>query len=90
MDMPAIKDEVRQYILKEFLPGESADSLQDTIELISSGILDSLATLKLVAFLEETYGINVQPHELDADNLNTIAHIADFVASKRGWGGPRP
>jgi acyl carrier protein len=84
MSKEEVQDRVREYILKEFLPGERPENLADTTELITAGILDSLATLKLVAFLEESYGIKVEPHELVADNLNSVAQIADFVVSKRG------
>ena len=50
--------------------------------LISGGILDSLATLKLVSFLEEQFGFEIQPHEVSSDNLNTISDIAHFVSTK--------
>ncbi|TIX74809.1 MAG: acyl carrier protein, partial [Mesorhizobium sp.] len=40
----------KDFILKEFLPGERPENLTDSTELITDGILDSLATLKLVAY----------------------------------------
>jgi acyl carrier protein len=78
-----LKATLRDYILREFLPGEQPESLQDSTELITRGILDSLATLKLVSFIEERFGITVEPHETDAEYLNTIDRIAALVASKR-------
>ena len=84
MNAEQTKATVKDFILHEFLPGESPDNLPDSMELITSGILDSLATLKLVAFLEETFGIETEPHELDPDNLNSIDIIANFVAAKKG------
>jgi acyl carrier protein len=77
-----VKSTVRDYILKEFLPGESPDALQDSTELITRGILDSLATLKLVSCIEERFNIALEPHETDADYLNTIDSIAALVESK--------
>ena len=55
------RDTIKNYILQEFLPGEDPDELTDSTPLISSGILDSLATLRLVSFLEEEYQIEIQP-----------------------------
>jgi len=78
-----VKATLREYILREFLPGERPESLTDSTELITRGILDSLATLKLVSFVEERFGIAVEPHETDADYLNTIDRIAALIASKR-------
>jgi acyl carrier protein len=73
---------IKAYILKEFLPGEDPEELTDSTPLITGGILDSLATLKLVAFLEEQYGIELQAHEVDVEHLNTIADITNLVRSK--------
>ena len=80
--MDSINGAVKAFILKEFLPGENPDELTESTPLITGGILDSLATLKLVAFLEEHYGITVKAHEADVDNLNTLADIARLVQSK--------
>ena len=48
--MEQINADVKGFILKEFLPGESPEQLTDSTPLITGGILDSIATLKLVAF----------------------------------------
>jgi acyl carrier protein len=80
--MDQIKEILKGYILKEFLPGENPDELTDSTPLVTTGILDSLATLKLVSFLEEHYGIQVQAHEVDVDHLNTISNISQLVQSK--------
>jgi acyl carrier protein len=50
---------------------------------MTSGVLDSIATLKLVSFLEQHFGINIAAHEADAEHLNTIGSIAALVASKK-------
>ncbi len=82
--MEEIREVVRVYILKEFLPGENPEALTDSVPLVTGGILDSLATLKLVAFLEEQYGFEIEAHEVNADHLNTISDIAQFVHAKVG------
>ena len=81
--MQDIKNTVRAYILDEFLPGESPDALTDTTPLVTGGILDSIATLKLVSFLEEQFRIELAPHETDADHLDTVDRIAALVSSKQ-------
>ena len=81
--MDEIREAVKAYILKEFLPGENPDELTDSTPLITGGILDSIATLKLVTFVEERYGIMLQPHEVDVDHLNTIADITHLISTKK-------
>jgi acyl carrier protein len=77
-----VKEIVKAYILKEFLPGENPDELTDSTPLITGGILDSLATIKLVAFLEERFQIQIQAHETMIDYLDTISDISQLVSSK--------
>ena len=74
---------VKTFILNEFLPGEDPAALTDTTPLVTTGILDSIALLKLVTFLESRFGIVLQAHETGADNLNTPTDIARLVLSKR-------
>ena len=80
--MQDIKNTVRNFILEEFLPGENPEELTDSTPLLTGGILDSIATLKLVSFLEEQFKIELAPHETDADHLNTVTTITALVQSK--------
>jgi acyl carrier protein len=80
-DARTIMDQIRDHILKTYLPGEDASNLQDDTPLKSSGILDSLSTLKLVTFVEETWGITVSPSEASSD-FDRIEDIAALVQSK--------
>jgi acyl carrier protein len=77
-----VKEIVRGYVLEEFLPGENPAELTESTPLITGGILDSLATIKLVAFLEERFKIQIQAHETMVDYLDTVSDIAQLVDSK--------
>ena len=76
-----IKDEIRKYILENIVQDDSKELKYDTL-LISSGVIDSISTLKMVSFLESRFGFEFNPHEVDRENLDSIDLIADFVASK--------
>ena len=80
-DAQTIKDRIRDHILGTYLPGEDASNLQDDTPLKSSGILDSLSTLKLVSFVEDTWNISVEPHEASSD-FDRIEDIAALVQRK--------
>jgi acyl carrier protein len=85
-DRAEIQAAVKLFILDAFLPGEDPQELTEETELVSSGVLDSVATLRLVTFLEERFGIQVEAHEADEEHLNTLSSIADLVAAKKGGG----
>jgi acyl carrier protein len=80
--MDNTKQIIKTFILDEFLPGEDPGLLTDTTPLVTGGILDSLATLRLVAFLEERFGIEIEAHETTVDYLNTLPDLEDLVQSK--------
>ena len=84
MNPEDIKSAVKKFILNEYLPGEDPAALTDTTPLVTTGILDSIAVLKVVTFLENQFGIVIQPHEAVVENLNTLSDIERFVVSKKG------
>jgi len=83
MDQETIKATVKNFVLNEFLPGEDPAALTDTTALVTTGILDSIAVLKVVTFLENQFGITIEPHEAVVENLNTLSDIGRFVLSKK-------
>ncbi len=83
MNPEDIKSAVKTFILNEYLPGEDRAALTDTTPLMTTGILDSIAVLKVVTFLENQFGIVIQPHEAVVENLNTVSDIERFVVSKK-------
>ena len=78
---------VRAYILDTFLPGVGAAELADTEPLIRGGVIDSIAIIRLVSFLEERFGIAIAPHEAGVDYLDTIEQITTLVRGKMDAGG---
>ena len=79
-----IRSAARDYILAEFLPGEDPAALTNDTSLIGGGILDSIATVKLVSFLEERFGVRFEAHEVGVDYLETIDRIVETVGRKLG------
>lgn len=74
---------VKDFILREFLPGENPDELTETTPLITGGVLDSIATLKLVLFIEERFAIALEAHEANREHLDTIADVARLIVAKK-------
>src|SRR5450631_4149125 len=83
MEVQNIKEEVRRHILMEFLPGESPSNLRDDTPLRTSGVLDSMATLQLVTFVEEGFGIEVEAREASVENFDSLNQIAAFIQQKK-------
>jgi acyl carrier protein len=78
----SIKERIRAFLLSEFLPGEDPLNLTDDTPLIDSGILDSIATLKMVEFLEGDFDIKLEAHEASPQRFGTIEDIVSLVSEK--------
>lgn len=73
---------IRSFICAEFAPDIAPADLPADLDLIQSGVIDSLGVLKLVAFLEDDCAIAIAPEELDAELYKSLDAIADLLARK--------
>lgn len=85
--MVEVKESVRQFILAKFLPGESAANVRDETRLLTSGILDSMASLELVSYIEHEFGVELTAADRSAENLDRIVDIARLVQLRRSQEG---
>ncbi len=62
---------------------EKAKDLSPSDSLLEKGLLDSMALVKLIAFIEERFGVPLSDDEFDPDNFETIDAIAALIEQKR-------
>ncbi len=84
--MQDIIDAIRQFILSTALVGEAPENLRNDMALITGGLLDSLAGLGLVSFLEKKYSIELDVDDTSIERFDSIADIAATVARKLSVG----
>jgi len=77
-----IKVNLKDFIVKRFLKSAESETLNYDTPLISEGLIDSILTMQLVVFIEETYNFEFSAHEVDRDNLDSINIIANFIQKK--------
>lgn len=77
-----VGSEVEGFILEKItLDGEKIARDED---LLASDILDSMAIVELVSFLEARFGIQVSDDDLMPENFKTIDEIVAFVERTKG------
>ena len=81
MDVNSIQKEIRQYVFENFIVDDD-EGFSDDESFLESGLIDSTGILELITFVEETYNVEVEDEEMVPDNLDGIAKVARFVASK--------
>ena len=72
---------VREFIVENFLFGDG-EVLKDDTSFMEEGIIDSTGILELVFFLEESFSISVEDHELVPENMDSLQGIAGFIDRK--------
>jgi acyl carrier protein len=66
------------YIKNDIMRNRNA-KLSDDEDLLSSGILDSLGILQLVAFIEKSFGIRIPDEDVVFDNFQSVNAIVDYL-----------
>ena len=74
----SLRQELLQFV-RELAEGTDAGDIDEEARLIDSGILDSIALLRLVTFVEERAGVRVPDEEVLPDNFQTIGSIEAMV-----------
>lgn len=74
--MPTIEDKIRGYIFQRY-PVLQAKGLNNDDSLV--GVLDSLAVLGLVGFIEPEFSVELSPSDLTDENFENVITISRLV-----------
>lgn len=80
--MEQIRQELRRFVVTNFLLGEDDAVLDDDASFIEQGIVDSTGVLELVSFLEQRYAIKLDDEDLVPDNLDSVHNLLAFLERK--------
>lgn len=75
-------DLVKKFILKEYLTGEDPENLTSDFLLIQNGVLDSLAVLSLVDWLEKEFQVKIANNDVNEENFGSLDKIEKFMLAK--------
>ncbi|RNC67973.1 MAG: acyl carrier protein [Desulfuromonadales bacterium] len=78
-----LEKELWNYICDNYLYGEYPSDYSSDMNLIGSGILDSLAILNLVNHLEQAYDIELGTEDFTSENFGTVEVLAALVRRKK-------
>jgi acyl carrier protein len=75
MDRKAL---LNDYIKSEFMRNKNA-KLDENEDLLSAGILDSIAILQLVAYIEKALAIEMPDEDVIYDNFKSINSLVSYL-----------
>ncbi len=74
----ALSELIAKNILKQ--PARVIDAEE---KLISSGLIDSFSLVDLSLLVEDTYGVQIDDTELNAETFDTLAALAALIQSRQ-------
>ena len=77
-----ISEEIKKFLLEDPEIAFPDRDLAAGQSLLSSGLIDSLAVLDIIAFLESRFDIQLDPEDLTGDNFDRISSMAALVRSR--------
>jgi acyl carrier protein len=72
------KAAIAEYIKNEIMRNKNAKLDYDE-DLLSAGILDSLAILQLVAYIEKALGVQVPDEDVVYDNFKSVNALVEYL-----------
>jgi acyl carrier protein len=76
-----VKSSIHEQIVTTWLNGDDR-GFDDNTDLQGTGILDSFSTLSLVAFIDDTFRVQLDPVDINAESFKSVTTIAELVSSK--------
>jgi acyl carrier protein len=74
---------VRDYVQENFLYMHSDFELRDDDRLLEKGVIDSMAIVEMISFIESEFGVHASEDEVSEANFGSLSGIARFVGEKR-------
>ncbi len=81
--MDEIKKILKEYIAENILFSDNGYPYLESDSFLEKGIVDSMNVMEIVAYVEDTFGIEVEDLEIVPSNFDSINGISTFVQNKK-------
>lgn len=82
MDTQANRNKVIGFLKTIKRPDLPIELIHDEDGLVKSGLIDSLAMLEIIAFLESEFGIDFSETGVDPTEMESIQKIVDLIEKR--------
>jgi acyl carrier protein len=81
--MSELSARIKEFIVRDVNPDVQLKDLGDDEPLVESGIVDSLGVLKIMAFLDEEFGVDLSSGDINLENFKDVRTICGLVDAQR-------
>jgi acyl carrier protein len=85
-----IFDALARFFAQDEASREAGFVVEPDTDIIGAGLVDSVGIFKLIAFVEETFAVTIEPHEVLLENFQTPRALRNLLVKKLGDAGGKP
>ncbi|MCP5105739.1 MAG: acyl carrier protein [bacterium] len=78
-----LKEKIRKFIESNLVVFEDEAEFSDGDNIFEMGFVNSLFAMKLVNYIEEGFGIEVDNDDLEISNFSSVDRISEFISAKQ-------
>lgn len=79
----SLEQTLTKHLLEQHFKGEAPENFDSDYDLIENQVMDSLAMIELITFLENAYGIEFDTRDFVPEHFQSVNAIAAFVTQKQ-------
>ena len=80
MEPGQMKSDLIHFLRTIQRPDFPLQEIDGELSLVESGLIDSLALLQIITYLEQTYDIDFREKGIDPGELRSVNAILEFIA----------
>ena len=77
-----ILEDLEKVLLTEIAADSGKKSLDPDEDLLELGMLDSMGIMKLIVYIEKTFGIKIEDEDIIPENFQSLNSMVTFVGQK--------
>ncbi len=81
MDRKRLKADLIEFLRTIQRPDRPIEELDEDDDLVGCGLIDSLAQLEIILYLERIHGLRFDAAGFDPGRLRSVATILDLIAA---------
>jgi acyl carrier protein len=82
-----IFDALASFFVREGTSRGGVIAVAPDTDIIGEGLVDSLGIFKLIAFVEESFKVTIEPDEVLLENFQTLRALRNLIVKKLGSDG---
>ncbi len=76
METDNVTNTIYSFIKKEM---NNSDDFEPSVNIVETGIVNSIGIISLVAFLENQYNVEIAIEDVNPDNFSTVGAIVSYL-----------